>query len=98
MGREVRHVPESWEHPKYQQGGESGHYRPLLDSNFREAHADWVLGKNKWDAGLVFAWHEVFHSMKISACGETWRGSTRRSSNGTAASFTRDSNHEQRTF
>ena len=49
MGREIRRVPELWNHPKRQDGG----YIPLFDGSFDEAEAEWNLGHAKWQEGLV---------------------------------------------
>jgi len=49
MGREVRRVPEGWQHPK----NDRGSYIPLLGHSFSERHAEWLAEKEQWDAGLV---------------------------------------------
>lgn len=47
MGREVRRVPASWEHPK----NENGHYIPQFDRSFAKAAEEWDREKAGWDAG-----------------------------------------------
>jgi len=51
MGREIRRVPEGWEHPRYTKdnavrrwGGTTseGEYRPLYDSDFHSAMSEWL--------------------------------------------------------
>jgi hypothetical protein len=37
MGREIRRVPPTWEHPKNYQG----HYQPLYDRPWRDAMQEW---------------------------------------------------------
>lgn len=48
MGREVRRVPENWQHPKK----DNGRYVPLLGRSFAAELADWDEQKAKWDEGL----------------------------------------------
>ena len=51
MGREVRMVPENWQHPK----DHLGRYIPLFgrsESDFKQAVADWDEGAEKWAQGL----------------------------------------------
>lgn len=48
MGREIRRVPENWEHPK----NENGNYKPLLGYSFKEQLTEWEEGKKKWSEGL----------------------------------------------
>lgn len=53
MGREVRRVPENWQHPK----NEHGHYTPLRDgSGFARNLADWETEKAMWDRGFRRTW------------------------------------------
>ena len=52
MGREVRMVPENWEHPK----NENGHYEPLEGYSFKEKLSEWEEGKQKWEEGLRENW------------------------------------------
>jgi hypothetical protein len=51
MSREIRMVPEYWEHPKYEYGNHSGQYKPLNDG-FDERLTEWEIGKEKWSQGL----------------------------------------------
>lgn len=46
MGREIRRVPENWEHPRNEEGG----YQPLFDESFEEAAAEWKAGFQKWES------------------------------------------------
>ncbi len=48
MGREIRKVPASWEHPK----DEDGNYRPLYDRVFATAASEWKTGFAEWERGL----------------------------------------------
>ena len=52
MGREIRKVPQNWEHPK----NENGNYKPLLGYSFKEQLAEWEEGKQKWGEGLRENW------------------------------------------
>lgn len=52
MGREVRRVPASWEHPKDDQGN----LIPLHDG-FAERLAGWNKGNAKWQEGLRDDWN-----------------------------------------
>lgn len=49
MSREVRRVPESWQHPK----DARGKYIPLLHHSFTKALAEWTEENAKWQAGLM---------------------------------------------
>lgn len=49
MGREVRHVPANWQHPK----NERGCYVALLGGSFAADLSTWQAEKAKWDEGLV---------------------------------------------
>lgn len=51
MGREVRMVPEGWEHPKTAEG----HYRPLL-TNFSKRLAEWDEASAQWEKGFMRCW------------------------------------------
>jgi len=44
MGREVRHVPENWQHPKKP----NGNYKPLFEGPFSERLAKWQKEKAEW--------------------------------------------------
>ncbi len=48
MGREVRRVPEDWEHPR----DDGGRYVPMFGRSFAKADARWLLGSSKWSEGL----------------------------------------------
>ena len=52
MGREVRMVPENWEHPRK----ENGRYEPLMGYSFKDQLAEWEEGKKKWKEGLKKLW------------------------------------------
>jgi hypothetical protein len=47
MGREIRRVPENWQHPK----NDNGHFKPLYDRSFEEAAAQWKENFRKWESG-----------------------------------------------
>lgn len=49
MGRELRRVIASWEHPKK----DNGKYYPLLGRSFKEELSEWKKEKKQWDSGLV---------------------------------------------
>jgi hypothetical protein len=53
MGREVRRVPENWEHPT----NNNGNYIPMFEYSYSEALAEWELQKEKWDEGFVECWN-----------------------------------------
>ncbi len=48
MGREVRRVPEGWEHPR----DEEGRYVPLLGGDFSADEKEWEAGLSLWCRGL----------------------------------------------
>lgn len=48
MGREVRRVPPTWEHPK----NAAGHYIPLLGRSWATDLAEWSEGRDQWARGL----------------------------------------------
>jgi len=48
MGREVRRVPENWNHPKNENGG----YLPLFDHSFKESLEEWEEGNKQWQKGF----------------------------------------------
>ena len=52
MGREVRHVPENWQHPK----NDKGDYIPLLGDNYQSRLDDWNEASEKWQQGLRENW------------------------------------------
>ena len=47
MGREIRRVPPSWEHPK----DSNGNYIPMHNKNFDEAFVAWCEGYRLWRTG-----------------------------------------------
>lgn len=56
MGREVRMVPPDWQHPtEFVRGWRTNQpelrFKPLLDSDFAAAHAEWQNEKEAWDRG-----------------------------------------------
>lgn len=53
MGREIRRVPTTWEHPRYEPGerhGWDGEYKPLYDEAFDDAIATWMKEATDWVA------------------------------------------------
>ena len=48
MGREVRRVPASWEHPK----DEEEHLIPLFGGSFKECAAQWDEENSQWNKGF----------------------------------------------
>jgi hypothetical protein len=50
MGREIRHVPKNWEHPKK----DDGRYKPLLDGKFSDELNQWNLEKKQWELGFKY--------------------------------------------
>ena len=44
MGREVRRVPENWEHPK----DDAGSYIPLIGASFSDDIEEWKEGRKKY--------------------------------------------------
>jgi hypothetical protein len=52
MGREVRMVPENWEHPKDEYGWD----RPLLESSDRVPYEQWLEDVRQWNAGFMRDW------------------------------------------
>jgi hypothetical protein len=53
MGREIRRVPENWEHPK----SDNGDYIPLHDGKYSEELEKWKLENEKWNEGLSDDWN-----------------------------------------
>jgi len=47
MGREIRRVPEGWEHPT----GDNGEYKPLYNQTYKEAAKEWWDGCLAWSKG-----------------------------------------------
>ena len=68
MGRELRKVPSTWEHPK----DEYGQYIPLLGRSFGADLASWHKGKEMWEKGF----HRSFFSGDPAWVGipEEYRG------------------------
>jgi hypothetical protein len=54
MGREVRRVTATWEHPK----NENGHYEPLLGYSFSEQLKDWKEEFEQWNKGFRKSWND----------------------------------------
>lgn len=48
MGREVRRVTATWEHPK----NDNGNYKPLLGMSFTEQLKNWEEGREQWEKGF----------------------------------------------
>ena len=71
MGREVRMVPASWEHPKHPddhyEPNRRGRYIPLLDRGYAAEAAEWDAGWAKWQDGLVESYGDN---------GKEWRART----------------------
>lgn len=44
MSREIRHVPENWDHPKKA----DGQYRPMFKLDFQESYNDWKIELDEW--------------------------------------------------
>ena len=47
MGRELRKVPEGWEHPK----NNDGSYQPMYDRFYGDALNDWLKENQQWEDG-----------------------------------------------
>lgn len=47
MGKELRKVPENWEHPKRS----DGKYQPMFEEYYGDALADWLKEHNAWMDG-----------------------------------------------
>ena len=47
MGREIRRVPEGWEHPR----NDDGRYMPLFDEPLADAMGDWLDNWEAWQRG-----------------------------------------------
>lgn len=52
MGREVRRVPQDWQHPKRK----NGDYAPLLDGGYSRSASEWDEGHRKWAEGFRENW------------------------------------------
>jgi hypothetical protein len=59
MGREVRRVPATWEHPEDYRGG----YMPLFDDDFLALSREWMDNALAWEAGThpAAAEHKATH-------------------------------------
>lgn len=53
MGREVRMVPATWEHPRK----ESGNFIPLRGGSYAKVSAEWDFAHAQWALGLAEEWH-----------------------------------------
>jgi hypothetical protein len=72
VGREVRRVPATWEHPR----DERGSYRPLHD-HFNTKLADWDEQDAKWSEGLRSDFHggwEPRSGGELTLSFEDWYG------------------------
>lgn len=71
MGREVRMVPEKWNHPKNQ----DGRYDPLFD-NFEKDIADWQEEKEQWDRGYQKSYdnYKLKDKNNLALSYEEWAG------------------------
>ena len=49
MGREIRRVPPTWDHPKTTRFGKSA-YQPLRDQDYDAAASEWLQGLLDWEA------------------------------------------------
>jgi hypothetical protein len=47
MGRELRRVPENWEHPK----NDSGNYQPMFNKYYGDALNEWMIQHKQWEDG-----------------------------------------------
>jgi hypothetical protein len=47
MGRELRQVPEGWEHPKR----DDGSYQPMYDTYYGDAIKEWFKEHRQWEKG-----------------------------------------------
>lgn len=47
MGREIRRVPQNWEHPK----NDNDVYQPMYEREYAEAMAKWIENHNLWTRG-----------------------------------------------
>jgi hypothetical protein len=47
MGRELRRVPENWEHPK----NDYGKYQPMYNKYYGDALNEWLKQHNQWEDG-----------------------------------------------
>ena len=53
MGREIRMVPEGWEHPKKA----DGNYKPLMGYKFSKCLMEWEEDRDQWLKGLRRKWN-----------------------------------------
>lgn len=70
MGREVRRVPEGWDHPRDKQG----RLIPLLDESFAAAAADWKERFTAWESRTGDDWERaaLYYAEAGRAPGEFW--------------------------
>lgn len=51
MGREIRRVPPTWQHPRHERGhADAGEYMSLYDEDFETAIVKWMQEANAWVA------------------------------------------------
>lgn len=51
MGREIRRVPENWQHPTYDNPYHGEVLKPLLGRSFADEAKEWDVAKKAWDSG-----------------------------------------------
>ncbi len=73
MGREIRRVPPSWEHPRYTKANARyrdhvGEYMPMLDQDYESAAQEWIAEFALWQKGN----HEAQQGEFTTSCKYYW--------------------------
>jgi hypothetical protein len=82
MGREIRHVPQNWKHPKtIDKYNGKERFRGMFQRDFKEAYADfekelkeWYKEREAFENGKVFSYGDKFYSKKNGNTYEDWAG------------------------
>ena len=82
MGREIRHVPKNWEHPKrINKYDDREGFRPLYQGNFEESYSDFEKELKEWyqeyeafEKGKTFSSRDKIYSKENGNTYEDWEG------------------------
>jgi hypothetical protein len=82
MGREIRHVPANWKHPKrINQYDNKEEFRPLYQRDFKESYLDfkkelkeWYREQEAFEKGKIFSYNDRIYSKVNGNTYEDWAG------------------------
>ena len=82
MGREIRHVPKNWEHPKrINKWDNKEGFRPMYDHDFKESYLDfekelkeWYQEQEAFENGKEFKCKDKIYSKVNGNTYEDWSG------------------------